>query len=50
MRISNGRKAEPCGTPVKISLVIEVLFSITTNCFLTFRYDMNQSFVTPLTL
>ena len=49
MRKGKGPKAEPCGIPVNICLVVEISFSITINCFLPFRYDMNQSFATPLT-
>ena len=33
MSKSNGPKTEPCGTPAKISLVVEVSFSVTTNCY-----------------
>ena len=35
MRKSNGPRIEPCGTPVKISLDVEVWFWISTNCFLS---------------
>ena len=40
MKKSNEPKTEPCGIPVKISLVVEVSFAITTNCFLSFKYNM----------
>ena len=48
MRKSSGPEIEPYETPVKIFLNVEISFSISTNCFLPFRYYMNQSFATPL--
>ena len=41
MRKSNGPKTEACGTPVKISRVVDASFSITTKCLppLQVRYE-----------
>ena len=49
MRKRNDPKAEPCEISLKISLLLEISFAITTNYFLSFRYNMNQSFATPQT-
>ena len=53
MRKGNIPKTEPFQddqiSPIRISWVAEVSISITANYFLLSRYDMNQSFATPVT-